>query len=110
MHYRAEFIKCNRTGIDIKCVIPELHRLDSVCEQLLFGDASSVLDPRLVEGEWVHHNVTKITSRGVVQAPESHPDDLPNWILTAMKCMAHCKYLHILSAFLLDNLNRVNSI
>ncbi|XP_071533389.1 uncharacterized protein [Panulirus ornatus] len=66
-----------------------LGKLDSLCERLLFGEASSVLDPKLVEGEWVHHNVTKITPRGVVQAPESHPDDLPNWILTAMKCLAH---------------------
>ncbi|XP_053647606.2 DEP domain-containing protein 1A isoform X2 [Cherax quadricarinatus] len=66
-----------------------LGKLDSVCERLLFGDTSSILDTRLVEGEWIHHNMTKVTSRGVVQVPEGHPDDLPNWILTAMKCMAH---------------------
>ncbi|XP_045584516.1 DEP domain-containing protein 1A isoform X3 [Procambarus clarkii] len=64
-------------------------KLDTVCERLLFGDTASILDPSLVEGEWIHHNMTKLTSRGVVQVPEAHPDDLPNWILTAMKCMAH---------------------
>lgn len=58
----------------------------------MFGDTFSVLDPKIVSGDWVHHNMTQVTTRGVVQAPESHPDDLPNWILTAMKCMAHCKY------------------
>ncbi|XP_042211549.1 DEP domain-containing protein 1A-like, partial [Homarus americanus] len=66
-----------------------LGKLDSVCERLLFGDTSCILDPRVVEGEWVHHNMTRVTSRGVVLAPDGHPDDLPNWILTAMKCMAH---------------------
>ncbi|XP_042216235.1 DEP domain-containing protein 1B-like [Homarus americanus] len=73
-----------------------LGKLDSVCERLLFGDTSCILDPRVVEGEWVHHNMTRVTSRGVVLAPDGHPDDLPNWILTAMKCMAHCKYLCVI--------------
>lgn len=58
----------------------------------MFGDTFSVLDPKIMSGDWVHHNMTQVTTRGVVQAPESHPEDLPNWILTAMKCMAHCKY------------------
>ncbi|XP_042863645.1 DEP domain-containing protein 1A-like isoform X3 [Penaeus japonicus] len=66
-----------------------LGKLDAICERLMFGDTFSVLDPKIVSGDWVHHNMTQVTTRGVVQAPDSHPDDLPNWILTAMKCMAH---------------------
>lgn len=66
-----------------------LGKLDTICERLMFGDTFSVLDPKIMSGDWVHHNMTQVTTRGVVQAPESHPEDLPNWILTAMKCMAH---------------------
>ncbi|CAL4063721.1 unnamed protein product, partial [Meganyctiphanes norvegica] len=66
-----------------------LTRLGSLCERLLFGDSASILDASLVKGSWVHHNMTQVTSRGVVQMPQGHPDDLPNWILTAMRCLAH---------------------
>ncbi|XP_064122053.1 DEP domain-containing protein 1A-like isoform X2 [Macrobrachium nipponense] len=66
-----------------------MERLDAICKRLLFGDLSTLLDPSVINGEILHHNMTQITVRGVVQAPEGHPDNLPNWILTAMKCMAH---------------------
>lgn len=66
-----------------------LTRLGSLCQRLLFGDSASILDASLVQGSWVHHNMTQVTSRGVVQMPQGHPDDLPNWILTAMRCLAH---------------------
>ncbi|XP_068240420.1 DEP domain-containing protein 1A-like isoform X2 [Palaemon carinicauda] len=66
-----------------------MERLETICKRLLFGDLSTLLDPAVINGETLHHNMTQITVRGVVQAPEGHPDNLPNWILTAMKCMAH---------------------
>ncbi|KAK7086424.1 hypothetical protein SK128_017618 [Halocaridina rubra] len=66
-----------------------LNRLDEICNRLLFGDSSTLMNSSLISGEYLRHNMTQITSRGVVQPPEGHPDDLPNWILTAMKCMAH---------------------
>lgn len=68
-------------------------RLDDLCERLVFGDVTSVLEPRLVCGESVRHNMTQLTSRGVVKVMDGHPEDLPNWILTAMKCLAQCGLL-----------------
>lgn len=67
------------------------HRLDALCERLVFGDVASVLEPRLVCGESVRHNMTQLTVRGVVKVADGHPEDLPNWILTAMKCLAQCE-------------------
>ena len=62
-----------------------------MCERLIFGDITSVLEPKVVCGESVRHNMTQLSTRGVVRVTEGHPEDLPNWILTAMKCLAHCK-------------------
>ncbi|KAG0714489.1 DEP domain-containing protein 1B [Chionoecetes opilio] len=60
------------------------------CERLIYGDVASVLEPKTVCGESVRHNMTQLTGRGVVRVAEGqHQDDLPHWILTAMKCLAH---------------------
>lgn len=65
-------------------------RLDGLCERLVFGGIETVLEPQLVCGESVRHNMTQLTARGVVKVTDGHPEDLPNWILTAMKCLAQC--------------------
>lgn len=57
----------------------------------MFGGIETVLEPQLVCGESVHHNMTQLTTRGVVKVTDGHPEDLPNWILTAMKCLAQCE-------------------
>ncbi|XP_076034655.1 uncharacterized protein LOC143021201 isoform X2 [Oratosquilla oratoria] len=64
-------------------------KLDCLVHKMLSCDPLPLFDPSLARGAWIQHNMTKLTSRGVVQVAPGHIDDLPKWILTAMKCLAH---------------------
>ena len=43
---------------------------------------------RCVDVSHVMHNMTKISAKGIVQLEEK-TDDLPHWVLSAMKCLAN---------------------
>ena len=49
------------------------------------------LPPVLLDGATICHNQESVSSRGVVQVPAGDPDDLPHWMLAAMRFLAHCK-------------------
>ena len=53
------------------------------------------------DGEVIQHNQTRITSRGVVDVSPGHPDDLPHWLLAAMRFLAHCESVYILCVCLM---------
>uniref|UniRef100_A0A3P8ZZA7 Rho-GAP domain-containing protein n=1 Tax=Esox lucius TaxID=8010 RepID=A0A3P8ZZA7_ESOLU len=47
-----------------------------------------VLDPRLVNPQNIVNNMTKVNKHGVVTLDDK-TDDLPHWVLSAMKCLAN---------------------
>ena len=49
------------------------------------------MHPDLLNGHYIKHNVTSINSKGIVHIADN-PQDLPGWILAAMKCLSYCKF------------------
>ncbi|XP_065104578.1 DEP domain-containing protein 1A isoform X2 [Paramisgurnus dabryanus] len=47
-----------------------------------------VLDPSQVNPQFILHNMTKVNKHGVVSL-EDKTEDLPHWVLSAMKCLAN---------------------
>ncbi|KAJ7992912.1 hypothetical protein DPEC_G00267000 [Dallia pectoralis] len=47
-----------------------------------------VLDPRLINPQNIVNNVTNVNKHGVVTLDDK-TDDLPHWVLSAMKCLAN---------------------
>jgi len=45
-------------------------------------------EAELLEIERVMHNMTRVSSKGIVQIDDKQ-DDLPHWVLSAMKCLAN---------------------
>ena len=43
---------------------------------------------RLLQMEHVMHNMTRVSAKGIVQL-EERTEDLPHWVLSAMKCLAN---------------------
>ncbi|XP_005166830.1 DEP domain-containing protein 1A isoform X1 [Danio rerio] len=58
--------------------------------QKLVGSASleGVLDPAKVNPQFIVYNMTKVNKHGVVSL-EDKTEDLPHWVLSAMKCLAN---------------------
>ncbi|XP_062412886.1 DEP domain-containing protein 1A isoform X2 [Sardina pilchardus] len=58
--------------------------------QKILGLASleGVLDPSQVNSEHIVYNMTHVNKHGVVNL-EDKTDDLPHWVLSAMKCLAN---------------------
>ncbi|KAF2356201.1 DEP domain [Trinorchestia longiramus] len=59
-----------------------------IMEDLMYG-CPLTLPRLLVHGETLRHNQQQVSRRGVVLVPPEHPDDLPNWVLAAMRFLAH---------------------
>jgi len=45
-------------------------------------------EAELLEMERVMHNMTRVSSKGIVQVEDKN-EDLPHWVLSAMKCLAN---------------------
>ena len=43
-----------------------------------------------INPKYIIHNCTHVSRNGVVLVPKDQ-DDLPHWVLSAMKCLANCK-------------------
>ncbi|XP_051509850.1 DEP domain-containing protein 1A isoform X3 [Myxocyprinus asiaticus] len=58
--------------------------------QKLLGTRSldDVLDPAQVNPQFIVYNMTKVNKHGVVSL-EDKTEDLPHWVLSAMKCLAN---------------------
>ncbi|KTF98446.1 hypothetical protein cypCar_00002101 [Cyprinus carpio] len=58
------------------------------------GSLEDVLDPAQVNPQFIIYNMTKVNKHGVVSL-EDKTDDLPHWVLSAMKCLANfmCGYI-----------------
>uniref|UniRef100_A0A673G2W8 Retinal Mueller cells isomerohydrolase n=1 Tax=Sinocyclocheilus rhinocerous TaxID=307959 RepID=A0A673G2W8_9TELE len=52
------------------------------------GSLEDVLDPAQVNPQFIVYNMTKVNKHGVVSL-EDKTDDLPHWVLSAMKCLAN---------------------
>ncbi|XP_059379040.1 DEP domain-containing protein 1A-like isoform X1 [Carassius carassius] len=52
------------------------------------GALEDVLDPAQVDPQFIVYNMTKVNKHGVVSL-EDKTDDLPPWVLSAMKCLAN---------------------
>uniref|UniRef100_A0A8C2FNE5 DEP domain containing 1a n=1 Tax=Cyprinus carpio TaxID=7962 RepID=A0A8C2FNE5_CYPCA len=52
------------------------------------GSLEDVLDPAQVNPQFIIYNMTKVNKHGVVSL-EDKTDDLPHWVLSAMKCLAN---------------------
>ncbi|XP_073675588.1 DEP domain-containing protein 1A [Garra rufa] len=52
------------------------------------GYLEDVLDPAQVNPQFIVYNMTKVNKHGVVSL-EDKTDDLPHWVLSAMKCLAN---------------------
>ncbi|XP_043101963.1 DEP domain-containing protein 1A isoform X1 [Puntigrus tetrazona] len=52
------------------------------------GSLEDVLDPAQVNPQFIVYNMTKVNKHGVVSL-EDKTDDLPYWVLSAMKCLAN---------------------
>ncbi|XP_016378359.1 DEP domain-containing protein 1A-like [Sinocyclocheilus rhinocerous] len=52
------------------------------------GALEDVLDPAQVNPQFIVYNMTKVNKHGVVSL-EDKTDDLPHWVLSAMKCLAN---------------------
>ncbi|XP_016146974.1 DEP domain-containing protein 1A-like [Sinocyclocheilus grahami] len=52
------------------------------------GSLEDVLDPAQVNPKFIVYNMTKVNKHGVVSL-EDKTDDLPHWVLSAMKCLAN---------------------
>lgn len=50
---------------------------------------SDYLECAKIDGLTVMNNINRINLNGVVQLTDKN-EDLPNWILSAMKCLANC--------------------
>ena len=44
-----------------------------------------------IDGSSLHNNITRLNTNGVVQLADKN-QDLPHWIMSAMKCLANCEY------------------
>ncbi|XP_051929511.1 DEP domain-containing protein 1B-like [Hippocampus zosterae] len=55
---------------------------------LAVASLDGVLDPRSVNAHHIIHNMTKVNKHGVV-ALDDKTDDLPHWVLSAMKSLAN---------------------
>ncbi|KTF78610.1 hypothetical protein cypCar_00022021, partial [Cyprinus carpio] len=58
------------------------------------GALEDVLDPAQVNPQFIVYNMTQVNKHGVVSL-EDKTDDLPHWVLSAMKCLANfmCGYI-----------------
>uniref|UniRef100_A0A8C1RR64 DEP domain containing 1a n=1 Tax=Cyprinus carpio TaxID=7962 RepID=A0A8C1RR64_CYPCA len=52
------------------------------------GALEDVLDPAQVNPQFIVYNMTQVNKHGVVSL-EDKTDDLPHWVLSAMKCLAN---------------------
>ncbi|XP_026125040.1 DEP domain-containing protein 1A isoform X1 [Carassius auratus] len=52
------------------------------------GSLEDVLDPAQVNPQFIIYNMTKVNKHGVVSLDDK-TDDLPHWVLSAMKCLAN---------------------
>ncbi|XP_059359921.1 DEP domain-containing protein 1A isoform X2 [Carassius carassius] len=52
------------------------------------GSLEDVLDPAQVNPQCIIYNMTKVNKHGVVSLDDK-TDDLPHWVLSAMKCLAN---------------------
>ncbi|XP_056115509.1 DEP domain-containing protein 1A isoform X2 [Rhinichthys klamathensis goyatoka] len=52
------------------------------------GSLEDVLDPAQVNPQFIMDNMTKVNKHGVVSL-EDKTEDLPHWVLSAMKCLAN---------------------
>ncbi|XP_051965010.1 DEP domain-containing protein 1A-like [Xyrauchen texanus] len=52
------------------------------------GSLDDVLDPAQVNPQFIVYNMTKVNKHGVVSL-EDKTEDLPHWVLSAMKCLAN---------------------
>ncbi|XP_067270208.1 DEP domain-containing protein 1A isoform X1 [Pseudorasbora parva] len=52
------------------------------------GSLEDVLDPAQVSPKFIVYNMTKVNKHGVVSL-EDKTEDLPHWVLSAMKCLAN---------------------
>uniref|UniRef100_A0AAY4EW82 DEP domain-containing protein n=1 Tax=Denticeps clupeoides TaxID=299321 RepID=A0AAY4EW82_9TELE len=55
---------------------------------LRMSSLEDVLDPNQVNSEHIAYNMTHVNKHGVVTL-EDKTDDLPHWVLSAMKCLAN---------------------
>ncbi|KAJ8305959.1 hypothetical protein KUTeg_016504 [Tegillarca granosa] len=65
--------------------------LDRLQIVLDIEEMDDILDSNCVNGKYIKHNCTFINKNGVVTNIDPK-DQLPHWALSAMKCLAHCKY------------------
>jgi uncharacterized Rmd1/YagE family protein len=50
-----------------------------------------IVDMPKVKGQHIHHNLTHLNKTGVVTNLRKE-EQLPHWILSAMRCLAYCKF------------------
>ena len=46
-----------------------------------------------IDGSSLYNNITRLNSNGVVQLVDK-TQDLPHWIMSAMKCLANCMFYY----------------
>lgn len=63
-----------------------LRRLDGFLS--LYASVSDVLDAKAVSGHHVRHNICRLSKTGVVSLIDK-TDDIPHWVISAMKCLAN---------------------
>lgn len=44
-----------------------------------------------IDGQSLYNNITRLNANGVVQLTDKS-QDLPHWIMSAMKCLANCEF------------------
>ena len=65
------------------------HRLRKT---LNVADLDGFMDTDQVDGHYIMHNCLYLNKSGVVTNVPSD-DQLPHWVVSAMKCLARCKIL-----------------
>lgn len=59
--------------------------------KLLFPKIDILINIEEVNSILLMHNFTRISKNGVVQLTDKS-EDLPHWVMSAMKCLANCKF------------------
>lgn len=55
-----------------------------------YADIPKYIKQETIDGQSLYNNINKVNSNGVVQLTD-RTQDLPDWVLSAMKCLANCK-------------------
>lgn len=57
----------------------------------LLLNISDYIKAENIDGSSLFYNVTRVNTNGVVQVIDKN-QDLPHWVMSAMKCLANCKF------------------